>query len=83
MEACVVGIKATTTMTSKGQMTVPKDVRDRLGLRPGDKVEFDEDGVGFRVTKVCPENPFANYRGYLKEFAGKRTDDLIEEWRGR
>lgn len=70
-------------MTSKGQMTVPKDVRDRLGLRPGDKVEFDEDGVGFRVTKVCPENPFANYRGYLKEFAGKRTDDLIEEWRGR
>lgn len=31
---------ATATVTSKGQMTLPKDVRDDLGLRPGDKVEF-------------------------------------------
>jgi antitoxin PrlF len=31
---------ATATMTSKGQLTVPKEVRDRLGLRPGDKVEL-------------------------------------------
>ncbi len=76
-------IKATTTLTSKGQVTVPQRVRERLGLRAGDKIEFSEEDGGFRVTKVCPENPFANYRGYLAEFAGKRTDDLIEEWRGR
>lgn len=31
---------ATATMTSKGQLTVPKEIRDRLGLRPGDKVEM-------------------------------------------
>lgn len=31
---------ATATMTSKGQLTVPKEVRDRLGLKPGDKVEL-------------------------------------------
>ena len=31
---------ATATVTSKGQMTLPKNVRDDLGLRPGDKVEF-------------------------------------------
>ena len=30
----------TATMTSKGQLTVPKEVRDRLGLKPGDKVEL-------------------------------------------
>jgi AbrB family looped-hinge helix DNA binding protein len=30
----------TATMTSKGQLTVPKEIRDRLGLAPGDKVEF-------------------------------------------
>ncbi|MFL5335422.1 MAG: AbrB/MazE/SpoVT family DNA-binding domain-containing protein [Geminicoccaceae bacterium] len=31
---------ATATMTSKGQLTVPKEIRVRLGLKPGDKVEF-------------------------------------------
>jgi antitoxin PrlF len=34
----------TATMTSKGQLTVPKEIRDRLGLEPGDKVEFVESG---------------------------------------
>ncbi len=36
-----------TSMTVKGQITVPKDVRDLLGLKPGQKVqiEMDEDGV--------------------------------------
>ena len=29
-----------TTMTSKGQLTVPKIVRDKLNLRPGDKIDF-------------------------------------------
>lgn len=28
------------TITSKGQVTIPRDVRDRLGVRPGDKVRF-------------------------------------------
>jgi antitoxin PrlF len=31
---------AIATMTSKGRLTVPKAVRDRLGLRPGDQVEL-------------------------------------------
>lgn len=29
------------TLTSKGQLTVPKKVREALGLRPGDQVEFE------------------------------------------
>ncbi len=41
------------TLTSKGQVTVPKAVRDRLHLNPGDKIEFlvDEDGT-VRVIPV-------------------------------
>ena len=41
------------TITSKGQVTVPKMVRDRLRLKPGDRLEFlvDEDGT-LRVVPV-------------------------------
>ncbi len=41
------------TMTSKGQVTFPKPIRDKLHLRPGDKVDFmlEEDG-SLRVTPV-------------------------------
>ena len=31
---------STALLTSKGQTTIPKDVRDYLGLRPGDRIEF-------------------------------------------
>jgi antitoxin PrlF len=30
----------TSILTSKGQTTIPKDVRQHLGLRPGDRIEF-------------------------------------------
>lgn len=33
-----------TTLTSKGQVTIPKEVRDQLGLRPSDRVEFEVRG---------------------------------------
>lgn len=36
-------------LTSKGQVTIPKDVRDRLGLRKGDRVEFTVTNHGTAV----------------------------------
>ena len=40
------------TMTSKGQVTLPKPIRDKLHLRPGDKIDFVLEGDGLRVTPV-------------------------------
>ena len=62
---------------------MPKRVRARLGLRPGDEIEFVEDRTGFRLKKRVADHPFKQYRGYLKELAGREPDELIEEMRGR
>jgi antitoxin PrlF len=42
------------TMTSKGQITIPKDVRDELGLEPGTKVDFVR--ISAREYRLRPKN---------------------------
>ena len=39
-------LKMATTITSKGQVTIPKKVRDHLGVKPGDRLEFHIDETG-------------------------------------
>ena len=73
---------ARTRLTSKGQVTIPKDVRERLGLRAGDEIEFVEDDDGFRVHKSVVDSPFRKYRGYLEHLAGCSSDQLMQELRG-
>lgn len=74
---------STAKVTSKGQITIPKAVRDRLGLRSGDEVEFlEEDGI-VRLRKQVEHSPFARYRGYLEQLRGSNPDDLIEDMRGQ
>jgi AbrB family looped-hinge helix DNA binding protein len=76
-------------ITAKGQVTIPKYVREKLGLRPGDQVEFveteGEKGV-FRVKKkvdpVAIRAAIEKYRGYFKGLYGTDSDALVEEMRG-
>jgi AbrB family looped-hinge helix DNA binding protein len=70
-------------LTEKGQVTIPKRVRDELGLRTGDEVEFVADpSGGYRLRKVLRTNPFSRYRGHLTGLAGRRPDELVSEQRG-
>lgn len=41
---------ASATVTSKGQITLPKSVRERLGIEAGDRLEFVESEQGFLVV---------------------------------
>lgn len=70
-------------VTSKGQITIPKHVRDRLGLDPGDEVEFIEEDGAFRIRKERRQSPYAKYRGSIKNWTGQDPEDLLRELRGR
>ena len=50
-------------ITSKGQITLPLEVRRLLGVRPGDRVLFETNKDGVRVRPVRAESPFEKYRG--------------------
>jgi AbrB family looped-hinge helix DNA binding protein len=50
-------------VTSKGQITIPHEIRRVLGVRPGDTVEFESGENGVQVRPVRKESPFAKYRG--------------------
>jgi AbrB family looped-hinge helix DNA binding protein len=69
-------------MTSKGQITLPKEIRDQLGLELGDEVEFYMEDGEYHMRKVPPPSRLGEWRGFLKEFAGQRSDDLVDEMRG-
>jgi AbrB family looped-hinge helix DNA binding protein len=44
----------TVTVSSKGQFTIPKDLRDHLRMQPGDTVEFWVEKGSFRARPVQP-----------------------------
>jgi antitoxin PrlF len=62
-----------TSLTSKGQVTIPKAIRDELGLRPFDKIRFTIEDGEVKLKKAYPS---------LREIAGTipPCDIPIEEW---
>lgn len=53
-------------ITKKGQVTVPVEIRRKLGLKSGDRVEFRERGGETIIARAIEtESPFAKYDGIL------------------
>ena len=55
-------------VTTKGQVTIPKEIRNALGIEPGDEVTFEESDSGYEIRKKAPttvegKDPFERYRG--------------------
>jgi len=50
-------------LTSKGQITVPKRIRARLGVKEGDVLSFDEESDNVVVRPVRKTSRFEKYRG--------------------
>lgn len=56
-----------TTVSARGQVTIPRQIRDLLGLKPGSKVDFRRGSDG-NVILVC--------------FDEKQVADRLDRWRG-
>jgi len=50
-------------LTSKGQITIPHEIRRALGVRPGDHLLFEQKGAEVRVRVLRTESPFEKFRG--------------------
>jgi antitoxin PrlF len=69
-----------TVVSEKGQVTIPKPLRVRLGLRKGQVLEVREERGRLIMSKRASRDPFDKYLGILK--LGRSTDELMKELRG-
>ena len=68
-------------ITTKGQVTIPKVIRERYGLRPGSEVRFVEEDRRVVLKKAQGEDVWERYRGFLK--LKMRTNEIFRLLRGR
>jgi AbrB family looped-hinge helix DNA binding protein len=74
-------------ITSNGRVTIPAEIRNRLGLHPGSVVEFEVDGEAVRIRKVADADESGHGRDLVDHMrgratAGLSTDELMALTRG-
>ncbi|OFX14235.1 MAG: hypothetical protein A2Z18_06745 [Armatimonadetes bacterium RBG_16_58_9] len=68
----------------RGQVTIPKELRDRYGLQKDVDVDFVEEGTGIRIVKRSDgADRVGNIRGAARLKHATSVDEYIEETRGR
>lgn len=69
---------ATSTLTSKGQITIPKEIRDRLGVQEGDRIVFQFDEQGRLILRPETRDPLDGLVGILRHRAKERPATIEE-----
>ena len=79
---------ASVTVSKKGWIVIPKAIRERFNIRPGDKVHILDVGGRIAIVKAH-KDPIAAGRGFLKggpslteELLKERAEDLEKEEEG-
>jgi antitoxin PrlF len=70
------------TVAERGQITLPKEVRDALGLTKGTKLTIEIDH-GKVILRKNVRDAIARVRGRFKLPEGETTDDAMRDLRGR
>lgn len=71
---------ARATVSEKGQVVIPKALRDRLGIRAGQQLEITEEEGRLIARKVTERDPVEKAYGVLK--LRRSVDEVIRELRG-
>jgi AbrB family looped-hinge helix DNA binding protein len=69
-------------VAERGQVVIPKALRDRLGIRPGDEIEFSEQGGRLVAVRVSPATGGVD-RAYGLFGSPGSTDAAVDEMRGK
>src|SRR6266702_4572546 len=69
-------------LSSKRRATMPRVVRERLGLQTGDEIDFDEERGVYTLRTHVHAAPFQRYRGFLTHIDVCGPEALIEEMHG-
>ena len=71
----------------RGQVTIPKDIRDRFGLTPNSEVEFHVENGAIILRKAPRRLELDKWRGHCKssfdELGYASVDEFVEDVRGR
>ncbi|MDQ3720036.1 MAG: AbrB/MazE/SpoVT family DNA-binding domain-containing protein [Actinomycetota bacterium] len=67
-------------VSEKGQVTIPKRLRERLGIRAGETLEFEDNEGRLIATKASERDPVDEVYGILELDGG--TDAWMNELRG-
>lgn len=54
-----------TTLSERGQIAVPSEIREKFGMKPGQQMEWIEDGKMIHLLPI-PKDPIAHFRGSSK-----------------
>lgn len=73
-------MKNRVVVSEKGQVTIPKLLRDRMGIRPGQVLAFREERGRLVATKAAVDDPVASVYGTLK--TDRSADQIVRDLRG-
>lgn len=71
------------TLTSKGQITIPIAIRERLGLRPGQVLDFDPTTPFLKAVPIFDETEMRSVAGCARGSIGVSSTEWIEMTRGK
>ena len=66
-------------ITSKGQVTIPVEIRERLGLLPNSEVDFEVEGNAVRIHRARGRRPRGRGRSIVAHLRGKATSGMTTD----
>jgi len=69
-------------ITSKGQITIPQDIRKKFGFLPGTEVDIIAEDNKALIVKSSSENNFLKWLGRGRRRSKQHIDHMIDQLRG-